>query len=57
MTATMTADELASTLGVSRDSIYDAVRRGDCPVTPIKVGRRLVWSRARVEQLLGEVNS
>lgn len=53
VSATLTADEFAELLGVSRDSIYDACRRGDCPVEPIRVGRRLVWPRARVEELLG----
>ncbi len=50
---TLTAEELADLLGVSTWAVYESVRRGDCPVEPIRVGRRLVWSRAAVEQRLG----
>lgn len=54
MTAeTITAEQLADRLGVSSWAVYESVRRGDCPVQPIKVGRRLVWARARVDALLG----
>jgi predicted DNA-binding transcriptional regulator AlpA len=51
--ATITASALAELLQVSEWSIYQSVRRGDCPVPPIKVGRRLVWSRVAVDRLLG----
>jgi predicted DNA-binding transcriptional regulator AlpA len=51
--ATITAEELAGVLGVSTWSVYESVKRGDCPVEPIRVGRRLVWPRACVERLLG----
>lgn len=51
--ATMTAEELAELLGVSTWAVYEAVRRGDCPVAPIRVGRRLLWPRASVDALLG----
>jgi predicted DNA-binding transcriptional regulator AlpA len=51
--ATITAQELAEMLGVSTWAVYESAKAGTCPVEPIKVGRRLVWSRARVEQLLG----
>lgn len=51
--ATLTAEELADLLGVSTWALYQAVRRGDCPVPPIRIGRRLVWSRVAVERLLG----
>ena len=47
------AEQLADLLGVSEWALYQSVRRGDCPVPPIKVGRRLVWSRAAVDRLLG----
>lgn len=39
---TLRASELASLLGVSEWAIYESVKRGDCPVEPIRVGRRLV---------------
>jgi predicted DNA-binding transcriptional regulator AlpA len=51
--ATIAAGELAAMLGVSTWSVYESAKAGTCPVEPIRVGRRLVWSRARVEQLLG----
>ncbi len=54
MTAeTLHAGELAARLGVSTWTIYESVRRGDCPVRPIRVGKRLVWPRAQVDRLLG----
>ncbi len=51
--ATITATELAALLGGSTWSIYQSVRRGDCPVPPIRLGRRLLWSKAAVDALLG----
>ena len=53
MSATITAEELADLLNVSPWSIYAAVRRGDCPVPPIRVGRRIVFASAAVDRLLG----
>jgi len=50
---TYQAKELAELFGCSTWAIYEAVRRGDCPVEPIKIGKRLVWARARVDALLG----
>ncbi len=40
-------------LGVGRTAGYEAVRRGDFPVSVIKVGRKLVVSRAALDALLG----
>lgn len=53
MSATVNASELAEILGVSTWTIYESVRRGDCPIPPIRVGRRLLWARSSVEELLG----
>lgn len=50
---TYTAREVAGLLGVSTSSIYQSVVDGDCPVPPIRVGKRLVWSRAAIDSLLG----
>jgi len=50
---TMNAKELADALGISQWSIYQSVRDGDCPIPPIHVGRRIVWSTAAVDALLG----
>lgn len=52
---TLRAEELADLLGVSAWAIYEAVRRGDCPVEPIRVGRRVVFARAAVDALLGDM--
>ena len=51
--ATLSAEELAALLNVSTWAIYEAVRRGDCPVDPIRVGRRIVFASAAVDRLLG----
>lgn len=52
MRLTYTADELAAMLGVSTWSIYNSVKSGDCPVAPVRVGRRLVWPKAKVDALV-----
>jgi predicted DNA-binding transcriptional regulator AlpA len=54
--ATLTAVELAEALSVSQWTVYESVRRGDCPIPPIRIGRRLVWSRHAVEVLLGPLD-
>lgn len=51
--ATLTASELARMLQVSTWAIYEAVKAGQCPVPPIKVGRRIVFSKVMVDRLLG----
>jgi excisionase family DNA binding protein len=47
---TLTVEETARLLGVSRSAAYLAVRRGDLPV--IKIGRRYVVPRVALERLL-----
>lgn len=53
--ATYTAEEVAALVGVSSWAIYAQAREGTLPdgLEPIRVGRRLVWPRARVNALLG----
>ena len=51
--ATLTVEQLAHVLGVSRSTIYEMVHTGELPVAPIRLGRRLVFSRAKVEEFLG----
>jgi excisionase family DNA binding protein len=48
--ATCTVDEAAEILGVARHTAYQAVKRGEIPT--IRVGRRLLVSRRRLEQML-----
>ena len=47
---TITIDEAARELGLSRNAAYDAAKRGDLPT--IKMGRRLLVPRVPFEALL-----
>ena len=47
---TYTVDEAAQLLGISRNSAYEAVRRGEIPT--ISIGRRILVPRNRLEELL-----
>jgi excisionase family DNA binding protein len=49
---TLTVEEAAGILGVSRGTAYEAVRSGELP--SVRLGRRLLIPRARLLQLLGE---
>jgi excisionase family DNA binding protein len=49
---TLTIPEAAELLGVSRGVAYEAARTGELPT--IRLGRRLLVSRARLMELLGE---
>jgi excisionase family DNA binding protein len=48
--STMTVEEAAEVLGISRTSAYECVRRGE--LRAIRLGRRLVVPRLVVDQLL-----
>jgi excisionase family DNA binding protein len=48
---TYTVEEAAQLLGVSRGVAYESARRGELPA--IRLGRRLVIPRQRLEDLLG----
>lgn len=47
---TLTVDETAERLGISRNGAYDAIRRGELPA--LRIGRRLVVPRAALDRLL-----
>jgi excisionase family DNA binding protein len=49
-TLTMRVEDVAKTLGVSRNAAYVAVRNGEIP--SIRIGRRLVVPKAAVERML-----
>jgi excisionase family DNA binding protein len=49
--ATITISEAAQVLGIGRTAAYEAARRGELPV--LRLGRRLLVPRARLEDLLG----
>lgn len=48
---TVTVEEAARVLGISRNGAYLAARRGDLPA--IRIGKRFVVSKAALEKLLG----
>ena len=48
---TMTVEEAAHMLGISRSSAYECVRRGE--LRALRLGRRLVVPRDALEQMLG----
>lgn len=48
--STMTVEEAARVLGISRSSAYECVRRGE--LRAVRLGRRLVVPRLAVDQLL-----
>ena len=48
---TVTVEEAAQMLGISRSSAYECVRRGE--LRAVRLGRRLVVPRAGLEALLG----
>ena len=47
----LTVDEAAVELRISRSSAYDAVKTGEIP--SIRIGRRILVPRAKLEQMLG----
>ena len=49
---TLSVDEAALRLGIGRSLAYDLARRGELPGV-LRLGRRLVVSRAMLDQALG----
>jgi len=47
---TLTVEEAAATLGVSRASAYEAVRRGQIPA--IRIGNRILVPRSKLQDML-----
>jgi excisionase family DNA binding protein len=52
---TLTVEEAAQALGISRAFAYESVRRGDIP--HIKIGRRVLIPRVALDQLLASATS
>jgi predicted DNA-binding transcriptional regulator AlpA len=46
------AEEMRVVLGIGRSSFYDLARRDALPVPTIRVGKRIMFSRRAVEELL-----
>ena len=51
--AVLEAGPVAGLVGVSKWALYDAVKRGDFPIQPIRVGRRLKFRTTEVLTLIG----
>ncbi len=47
---TLTVEEAARVLGISRTLAYEAARSGDLPT--VRIGRRLLVSKSAIDQLL-----
>jgi excisionase family DNA binding protein len=47
---TLTIPEVARLLGVGRNTLYDAVNRGEIPV--LRIGRRILMSRPAFDRLM-----
>jgi hypothetical protein len=41
------------TPGAGRTAWYEALRKGACPLTPIRIGKRIVFATAEVQRVLG----
>jgi excisionase family DNA binding protein len=52
---TLTVEEAAALLGISRAFAYEAVRRGEIP--SIRIGRRVLVPKAALERLVGSVET
>lgn len=50
--ATATLGEVAALLGIGRSTVYELAQRDALPVPVIRLGRRLVVSRAALDRLL-----
>ena len=48
---TLTVTEAAALLGISRTTAYECVHRGE--IASLTLGRRILITRAQLEQLLG----
>lgn len=48
--AAFTVGETAAQMGVNRNSIYAAIRRGD--IRSIRIGKRILIPKKHIEQLL-----
>jgi excisionase family DNA binding protein len=51
----LSVDEAAELLGLNRNSVYEAAKRGELPT--IRVGRRVLISRAGLQRLLDQGNA
>lgn len=52
VSATATIEEVAATFGIARSTAYDLAKRDALPVPVIRLGRRMVVSRALLTRVL-----
>lgn len=50
---TLDAQQVAGILGCSVWCLYETVKRGECPVAPLHLGRKLRWPTAAVLHAVG----
>lgn len=50
---TLTTEQAAEMLGVSKDHLWKLAREGTAPVEPLRLGASLRWPTARLADLLG----
>ena len=55
--AVLSVPEVAALLDSSPWAIYAALKRGDFEIPPIRVGRKILFARSRVDELLGTSTS
>ena len=48
----LSVNEVAKLLGLNRNSVYEAAKRGELPI--IRLGRRVLISRAGLQRMLDE---
>lgn len=55
MPATYTVEEAAEVIGISRNSAYEAIKRGEIP--SIKIGRRILVPKDALHRMLSEART
>lgn len=50
---TLSTDEAAGLLGCSTATLWKLVKRGEAPVEPLHLGRKLRWPTSKVLEVLG----
>jgi excisionase family DNA binding protein len=51
--AVLSVPEVAQLLSSNPWTVYEAVKAGTFPIPPIRVGRKILFARSRVDELLG----
>lgn len=51
--AVLTVPEVAELLASNPWTVYEAIKAGTFPLQPIRVGRKILFARSRVDELLG----